>query len=74
MEIQPEKQNIDRLFSNESYKIDFYQREYKWETQQVQTLLNDLFHNFEPEFKGHYSVEPTKSNILEKYSWYYLNT
>lgn len=74
MEIQPEKQNIDRLFSNESYKIDFYQREYKWEKQQVETLLKDLFHNFHPDYSTYKSIEATKNNILENYSWYYLNT
>lgn len=74
MEIQPEKQNIDRLFSNESYKIDFYQREYKWQKQQVETLLKDLFHNFQPDYNTYKSIEATKSNILENYSWYYLNT
>lgn len=74
MEIQPEKQNIDRLFSNESYKIDFYQREYKWEKQQIETMINDFFHNFEPDFSKYESIEPTRSNIIENYSWYYLNT
>lgn len=74
MEIQPEKQNIDRLFSNESYKIDFYQREYKWTKEQVGTLIDDLFHNFEPNYEKNHSVEPTKQNILKYYSWYYLNT
>jgi hypothetical protein len=28
MEIQPDKQNIDRLFSTTVYYIDFYQRDY----------------------------------------------
>ncbi|WP_069130037.1 DUF262 domain-containing protein [Rhodohalobacter halophilus] len=74
MEIQPEKQNIDRLFSNESYKIDFYQREYKWGKQQIETMVNDFFHNFEPDFSKNESIEPTRSNIIENYSWYYLNT
>ena len=30
MEVNPEKQNIDALFSRQNYYIDFYQREYKW--------------------------------------------
>lgn len=29
MEVNPEKQNINTLFSTTNYHIDFYQREYK---------------------------------------------
>jgi uncharacterized protein with ParB-like and HNH nuclease domain len=74
MEIQPEKQNIDRLFSHESYKIDFYQREYKWEKEEVKTLINDLFHNFELNYDKYHSLTANRNNIMENYSWYYLNT
>ena len=28
MDISPDKQNIDRVFSNTSYHIDFYQRDF----------------------------------------------
>ena len=30
VDITPDKQNIDRVFSNVTYYIDFYQREYRW--------------------------------------------
>jgi len=29
MEVNPEKQNINELFSTTNYHIDFYRREYK---------------------------------------------
>ena len=36
MEVNPEKQNINTLFSTTNYHIDFYQREYKWKDREVQ--------------------------------------
>ena len=32
MDILPDKQNLNSTFSNTTYYIDFYQREYKWGT------------------------------------------
>ena len=38
MDVQPEKQNIDELFSNTTYYIDFYQRQYKWMDEPVKPI------------------------------------
>ena len=35
MDISPDKQNIDRVFSNTAYYIDFYQRDYRWTDEPV---------------------------------------
>lgn len=43
MEISPDKQNIDRVFSNTAYYIDFYQRDYRWTDEPVLRLLDDIF-------------------------------
>lgn len=45
MDISPDKQNIDTLFSNTTYYIDFYQRDYKWSEEPVKRLLDDVFFN-----------------------------
>lgn len=47
MEIQPEKQNIDKTFSTTVYHIDFYQRDYKWTEEPVKRLLDDVFYQFD---------------------------
>ena len=39
MDISPDKQNIDRVFSNTAYYIDFYQRDYRWTAEPVLRLL-----------------------------------
>ena len=51
MDVQPDKQNIDKLFSNTTYYIDFYQRQYKWTDEPVKRLLDDIFYKFSEEYK-----------------------
>lgn len=74
MEIQPEKQNLDQTFSTTVYFIDFYQRDYKWDKDPVQRLLDDVFYQFDEAYAKYKSLEASKQNINAKYPWYYLNT
>jgi len=74
MDISPDKQNLDAVFSNTTYYIDFYQREYKWNDEPVQRLLDDIFFKFNQEYEQNKNLDPGKEIITEKYSWYYLNT
>lgn len=74
MEVNPEKQNINTLFSTTNYYIDFYQREYKWTGDEVNTLIDDIFYHFEQSYAKHSDLDPSEKNITAKYSWYYLNT
>lgn len=71
MDITPGKQNVDTAFSNTDYYIDFYQREYKWEKEEVVTLLDDLFYKFNQDYKEGIDAN---AQTIERYSWYYLNT
>lgn len=74
MDIQPDKQNIDKLFSNTTYYIDFYQRQYKWDRDPVNQLLGDVFYKFNEEYKKHENNSLPIDQLINKYSWYYLNT
>lgn len=74
MDISPDKQNIDQLFSNTTYYIDFYQRDYKWTKEPVERLLEDIFYRFTQEYQNYKSLDPSKEVISAKYPWYYLNT
>ncbi len=74
MDISPDKQNVDRVFSNTTYYIDFYQRDYKWTSEPVERLLDDIFYKFNEEYEKHKSLDPGKETITNKYPWYYLNT
>ena len=74
MEVNPEKQNINTLFSTTNYYIDFYQREYKWKDDEVNRLINDIFYHFEQSYAAHQDLDPSEANVLKRYAWYYLNT
>jgi len=74
MDVQPDKQNIDKLFSNTTYFIDFYQRQYKWTDEPVKRLLDDVFYKFNEEYKKYKQLELSLDQVISKYSWYYLNT
>ena len=76
MDIVPGKQNIDSLFSNISYYIDFYQREYKWNKEPVERLLDDIFYKFNIEYanKEKLALTPSQEVITAYFPWYYLNT
>jgi uncharacterized protein with ParB-like and HNH nuclease domain len=74
MEIAPDKQNIDRVFSNTTYYIDFYQRDYKWTSEPVLRLLDDIFYKFNIEYTSKRSIDPSKETVNAHYSWYYFNT
>lgn len=74
MDVQPDKQNIDKLFSNTTYYIDFYQRQYKWTDEPVKRLLDDVFYKFNEENKKYEDLDLPLDQVISKYSWYYLNT
>ena len=73
MEIAPEKQNIDRVFSNTTYYIDFYQRDYRWTDEPVRRLLDDVFFIFWEQYHKSKNLDPNEQTIVQ-YPWYYLNT
>lgn len=74
MDISPDKQNIDSVFSNTTYYIDFYQRQYKWNEEPVKRLLDDIFYRFNQEYKKFKDSDIPIDKNIDKYSWYYLNT
>lgn len=74
MDVTPDKQNIDKVFSSTTYYIDFYQRQYKWTDEPVRRLLDDIFYKFNAEYGRHRDNDTELDKLIERYSWYYLNT
>ena len=74
MDVQPDNQNIDKLFSNTTFYIDFYQRQYKWTDEPVKRLLDDILYKFNEEYKIHKELSLPLEQTISKYGWYYLNT
>lgn len=42
MDVSPDKQNLDQVFANTTYYIDFYQRQYKWDDSVQDKNFNKL--------------------------------
>ncbi len=74
MEVAPDKQNLDRVFANTTFLIDFYQRDYRWADEQVMRLLDDVFFRFNDTYLRLRHLDPSKETIASRYPWYYLNT
>ncbi|MEO7020179.1 MAG: DUF262 domain-containing protein [Ktedonobacteraceae bacterium] len=67
--IDAHAKSIDDLLSNKKYTIDYYQREYKWEKQQITELLEDL----EAKFIDSYEEGHPRSKV-EQYRHYFLGS
>jgi len=60
---------IRELLSAKRYSIDYYQREYKWETKQVGELIDDLTSKFLESFDPKH-----ERSAVEKYGHYFLGS
>lgn len=64
-----ESKSIRELLDTRKYKIDYYQREYKWTTDNVIELISDL----ENKFLLNYSEEHERNDV-QNYSHYFLGS
>src|ERR1051325_848362 len=68
-EIRGVAKHIRSLLSGAKYAIDYYQREYRWETKQISELIEDLTAKFQE------SYEPSHERIaVEGYGHYFLGS
>ncbi|HDR8214840.1 TPA: DUF262 domain-containing protein [Bacillus cereus] len=68
-EIQARSRSIRETLSNSKYGIDYYQREYRWETKNIRELLEDLSNKFLNNYDPQH--EPRE---VEKYENYFLGS
>ncbi len=67
-EIQGHAKSVRSLLG-QKYQIDYYQRDYKWETQQIQELIEDLTTRFLQDFK-----ETDERSAVIEYGQYFLGS
>lgn len=68
-EIRGDAKSIRSLLGNTKFTIDYYQREYKWETKQVNELIEDLAEKFQE------SHDPGNDRLAVKdYGHYFLGS
>ncbi len=65
--IDAQAKSVSELLSNKKYAIDYYQREYKWETKQIIELLEDL----EAKFLDNYEEDHPYIQV-QHYRHYFL--
>lgn len=74
IDVNPARENLDTVFGTLIYHIDFYQRQYKWNHEPVQRLLDDVFYKFDQEYAKHKDSDIPLERLIDDYAWYYLNT
>lgn len=68
-EIRGDAKNIRSLLSASKYAIDYYQREYRWETKHIAELIEDLT----GKFLESYDAKHERTEV-EKYGHYFLGS
>ena len=56
-QLDPHMWEIDKLFENKVYNVPVYQRPYSWNSENVETLINDIFdaYNAQDKNEGYYT-------------------
>ncbi|KAA6346219.1 hypothetical protein EZS27_006245 [termite gut metagenome] len=65
--IEAKDQNLAGVLTNKRYKIDAFQREYRWQRKQIEALISDLSICFERYYKEGDTIES-----YENYDGYYM--
>ncbi len=67
--INASSKTISSVLNNQKFTIDYYQREFQWETKQITELLNDLTHEFSLNY-----IEGHERTDVKKYKHYFLGS
>ena len=68
-EIRGDAKNIRALLGGAKYSVDYYQREYRWETKQIAELIEDLSEKFLESYE-----EGDERSKVETYGHYFLGS
>ena len=68
-EIRGDAKNLRTLLGGAKFAIDYYQREYRWETKQVTELIEDLAQKF-----GDSHDQSNDRSAIEQYGHYFLGS
>jgi uncharacterized protein with ParB-like and HNH nuclease domain len=69
IKIDARSKSVSELLDKVKYGVDYYQREYKWETKQIAELLEDL----ETKFLDSYEPEHERRHVAD-YTHYFLGS
>ena len=67
MALTPYDRKISDIFKKDgSYDIDFYQREYKWNKDAVNALLDDIFSKFDENYNENIEYSTSTSRLYKE--------
>lgn len=73
--ITPNAHTLNKVFSEKDrYYIDIYQRDYKWQKSQIETLLRDIELRFNMGKRNITDPKNIKKEVIETFKPYFLNT
>lgn len=73
--ITPNGKTIADVFQKEErYFIDIYQRDYKWNKEQIETLLKDIELHFNQSDLKNLPPKEIKADVVQRFKPYFLNT
>ncbi|MCK5514096.1 MAG: DUF262 domain-containing protein, partial [Deltaproteobacteria bacterium] len=73
--ITPNEKSLLDIFRNDkSYFIDIYQREYKWDKENVKTLLQDIEVRFQLNQRTKNSPKDIERDVVSNFEPYFLNS
>lgn len=73
--ITPNEKSLLDIFRNDkSYFIDIYQREYKWDKENVKTLLQDIEVRFQLNQRTKSSPKDIERDVVSNFEPYFLNS
>src|SRR6476469_5705188 len=67
--ITPHYRTVQQLLQSQSFAIDEYQREYKWEKKNVDELLSDLLAKFETSHREGDSTAAVSNYEVDPIGW-----
>ena len=67
--INANARTINVLLKDQKYKIDYYQREYKWEERQIEEMIDDLCSTFFDDYQQDHQLDDVK-----QYGNYFLGS
>ena len=73
--ITPNDKFVRSVFEmSKAYLIDIYQREYRWQKENVETLLNDIEIRFSQHPRKQIDPKAIQADVQSQFEPYYLNT
>ena len=67
--IRAKEQTLDYILGNKKYTVDYFQREYKWQSMHIEQLISDLVGAFMDNYK-----DGDKPKDVANYSTYYMGS